>query len=166
MVYIAYSTELNLQICDCAQKRRICRENCKYALDENFHGHFCPPRKAAKFCHPGHMYILRATSVTCLYFRNVLFKLCTLSRLGKSLATVPTIASVRILLKQKLRKPTIENFLAWVWLFWMESFSQKFLASATPFVSLKSLTSFSPPLKILILIFWDIYDTNTFTYLC
>ena len=51
MVYIAYFTELNLQICDYAQKRRICRENCKYALDENFHGHFCSRRKAAKFCH-------------------------------------------------------------------------------------------------------------------
>ena len=53
MVYIAYFTELNLQICDYAQKRHICRENCKYALDKNFHGHFCPRRKAAKFCHPG-----------------------------------------------------------------------------------------------------------------
>ena len=42
MVYIAYFTELNLQICDYAQERRICRENCKYALDGNFHGHFCP----------------------------------------------------------------------------------------------------------------------------
>ena len=52
MVYIAYFTELNLQICDYAQKQRICRKNCKYALNENFHGHFCPRRKAAKFCHP------------------------------------------------------------------------------------------------------------------
>ena len=52
MVYIAYFTELILQICDFAQKRRICRENCKYVLDEHFHGHFCPRRKAAKFCHP------------------------------------------------------------------------------------------------------------------
>ena len=52
MVYNAYFTELNLQICDYAQKRRICRENCKYVMDENFHGHFCPRRKAAKFCHP------------------------------------------------------------------------------------------------------------------
>ena len=52
MVYIAHFNELNLQVCDYAQKRRICRENCKYALNENFHGHFCPRRKAAKFCHP------------------------------------------------------------------------------------------------------------------
>ena len=52
MVYIAYYTELNLQICNYA-KRRICRENCKFALDESFHGHFCPWRKAAKLCHPG-----------------------------------------------------------------------------------------------------------------
>ena len=52
MVYIAYFTELNLQICDYAQKRRICRENCKYAFDENFHGPFCPRQKTAKFCHP------------------------------------------------------------------------------------------------------------------
>ena len=42
-----------MQICDYVQKQRICRENCKYALDESFHGHFCPRRKAAKFCHPG-----------------------------------------------------------------------------------------------------------------
>ena len=36
MVYIAYFTELNLQICDYAQKRRICRENSKYAPDKSF----------------------------------------------------------------------------------------------------------------------------------
>ena len=52
MVYIAYFTELILQICDYAQKRRILRENCKYAFDEKFHGHFCSRRKPAKFCHP------------------------------------------------------------------------------------------------------------------
>ena len=52
MVYIAYFTELNSKIWDYAQKRRICRENCKYALDERFHGHFCPRRKPAKSCHP------------------------------------------------------------------------------------------------------------------
>ena len=56
MIYIAYFTELNLKICDYAQKQRICRENCKYALDENFHDHFCSRRKAAKFCHPGIAY--------------------------------------------------------------------------------------------------------------
>ena len=33
MVYIAYYTELNFQICNYAQKHRICRENSKYALD-------------------------------------------------------------------------------------------------------------------------------------
>ena len=53
MVYIAYFTELILQICDYAQKRHTWRENCKYTLDENFHCHFCSRRKAAKFCHPG-----------------------------------------------------------------------------------------------------------------
>ena len=42
MVYDVYFTELNLQVCDYAQKQRICRKNCKYALDENFQGHFCP----------------------------------------------------------------------------------------------------------------------------
>ena len=52
MVYIAYFTELNLPICDYAQKRRICRENCNCALDERFHGHVCPRRKPAKSCHP------------------------------------------------------------------------------------------------------------------
>ena len=53
MVYIAYFTELNLQICNYAQKRRICRENSKYALGEKFDGHFCPLQKAANFCTPG-----------------------------------------------------------------------------------------------------------------
>ena len=31
---IAYYTELNLKICNCVQKRRICREKYKYALDD------------------------------------------------------------------------------------------------------------------------------------
>ena len=52
MVYIAYFTELILQICDYAQQRRIWRKNCKSAFDENFHCHFCSRRKAAKFFHP------------------------------------------------------------------------------------------------------------------
>ena len=36
MVYIAYHTELDLQICNYAQKWRICRENSKYAPDKIF----------------------------------------------------------------------------------------------------------------------------------
>ena len=36
MVYITYYTESNLQICKCAQKRCVCRENSKYAPDESF----------------------------------------------------------------------------------------------------------------------------------
>ena len=52
-VYIAYHSELNLQICIYEQKRRIYRENSKYLLDENSYGHFCPRRMAANFCHPG-----------------------------------------------------------------------------------------------------------------
>ena len=64
MVYITYFTELNLQICDYAQKRRICRENCKYVLDESLHGHFCPRWKAAKFCHPGN----NDTCTVCFLF--------------------------------------------------------------------------------------------------
>ena len=39
MVCIAYYIELNVQICNYAQKQRICRENSKYAPDENFCGH-------------------------------------------------------------------------------------------------------------------------------
>ena len=31
---IAYYTEFNLQICNYVQKRRICREKYKYALDD------------------------------------------------------------------------------------------------------------------------------------
>ena len=53
MVYITNFTDLILQICDYAQKRRIWRKNCKYELDENFHCPFCSRRKAAKFWHPG-----------------------------------------------------------------------------------------------------------------
>ena len=53
MVFITYYTELDLQICNYMQKRRICRKNSKYALDENFYDHFCPRRKAANFCHLG-----------------------------------------------------------------------------------------------------------------
>ena len=34
MVHIAYHTELNMQIRNSEQKRRICRENRKYAPDE------------------------------------------------------------------------------------------------------------------------------------
>ena len=37
MVYIADYTELNLQVCSYAQKRRICRE---HAPDDNLYGHF------------------------------------------------------------------------------------------------------------------------------
>ena len=52
MAYIACCTELNWQFCNYAAKRRICRENSKYAFDEKVYGHFCPQRKAAIFCHP------------------------------------------------------------------------------------------------------------------
>ena len=52
MVYIAYFTELNFQICDNAQKRRICRQNCKYALDEKKLWHFLPPPKACQVLPP------------------------------------------------------------------------------------------------------------------
>ena len=52
MVCIAYYTEIDWQICKFAQKRRICRENSKYALDEYLYTLFCPRRKAANFCHP------------------------------------------------------------------------------------------------------------------
>ena len=61
-VYSAYFTDLDLQICDYAQKQCICRENCKCVLDKNFHGHFCPQRKAVKICHPA------VTSAKCHYF--------------------------------------------------------------------------------------------------
>ena len=53
------------------QERRICCENCKYALDENFHGHFCPQRKAAKFCHPD-INIIDFESVTQLQGKKIL----------------------------------------------------------------------------------------------
>ena len=80
MVYIAYFTELFLQICDYAQKRRIWCENCKYAFVANFHCHFCSRRKAAKFFHPvrynqkkgGYRGIFReAGEDTGTYFREI-----------------------------------------------------------------------------------------------
>ena len=37
---IAYCSELNLQVCNYAQKRRICRENSEYAPDEDLCGSF------------------------------------------------------------------------------------------------------------------------------
>ena len=49
MVYIAYFTELNSKIWDCAPKRRICRENCKYAFDE---WPFLPPTKNCQVLPP------------------------------------------------------------------------------------------------------------------
>ena len=55
IIYIAEYTELNKN-CNYASKRRFCRENNKYAADENFCGHFCPRRKAANFCHPDYDY--------------------------------------------------------------------------------------------------------------
>ena len=36
MIYIEYYTQLNLQVCNYAQKRRFCRKNSKYAPDEKF----------------------------------------------------------------------------------------------------------------------------------
>ena len=42
MVYIAYYTELNWQICIYAQKRRICYVNSKYAHDQKFLWPFLP----------------------------------------------------------------------------------------------------------------------------
>ena len=76
MVYIAYFTELILQICDYAQKRRIWRENCKYALDENFHCHFCSRRKAAKFCHPSPYPSLLLKDQTQHNHKKILLLIC------------------------------------------------------------------------------------------
>ena len=52
MEYITYYTDLNLQVCNYAQKQRNFGENRRYALDENLYGHFCSRRKAANFGHP------------------------------------------------------------------------------------------------------------------
>ena len=53
----------NLQL---GAKGRICRENSKYALDENFYGHFCPRRKAANFWHlgsPWYIFVIGVMSI-------------------------------------------------------------------------------------------------------
>ena len=52
MVYIEYYTELNLQVWNYAQKRRICGKNSDYAPDKKLYGYFCYRRKVANFCHP------------------------------------------------------------------------------------------------------------------
>ena len=58
IVDIANYSELNLQICNYAHKRRICREKkSRYTLGKRFYGHFCPRRKGANFCHPACTYI-------------------------------------------------------------------------------------------------------------
>ena len=49
-VYCIYT--LYLQICYYAQKLHTCRNNIKYAPDENLYGPFCPRQKAANFCRP------------------------------------------------------------------------------------------------------------------
>ena len=41
------------EFCNYAQKRRICRQNSKYAPVKNLCGHFCRRREAANYCHPG-----------------------------------------------------------------------------------------------------------------
>ena len=45
MVYIAYFTELNLQICDYAQKRRICREKWNMRLTKILMAIFAPDER-------------------------------------------------------------------------------------------------------------------------
>ena len=71
MVYITYYTELNLQIRNYAQKRRICCENSKYALYEFFCGHFCPRRKGCQFLPPCLINTLRRKGG--MYAMNIVF---------------------------------------------------------------------------------------------
>ena len=49
----------NLQICNYAQKPRICRENSKYAPHGKVFDHCCPRRKVANFWHPGCTFLYR-----------------------------------------------------------------------------------------------------------
>ena len=59
MVYITCHSELNLQICNYVEKRRIWCKNRKYVPDEKFYAHFCPCQKAANFCHPADQGLLK-----------------------------------------------------------------------------------------------------------
>ena len=55
MVYIAYFTELKLQICDYSQKRRICREIVNTRLTKIFMAIFAPDERlpsSATLLHP------------------------------------------------------------------------------------------------------------------
>ena len=68
MVYIAYYTELKLQL---HAKRRICRANSKYAPDEFFCGHFCSRWKAA---HPALLLLWIHRQIVRLFCRDTKIK--------------------------------------------------------------------------------------------
>ena len=112
MVYIAYFTELILQICDYAQKRRIdlCiwREN----FDENFHCHFCSRRKAAKFCHP-------EVNLVCCFAAHCLEATAHLSAtISNHVHLIPMSIGVRFSIK-----PCVcFQWVSWERLLWRESF--------------------------------------------
>ena len=73
MVNIAFYTDLqSLQICNYAQKWRICRGNGKYAPNESFYDHLCPRRKAANFCHPGLDQFLDPLTVIIIHFKQLI----------------------------------------------------------------------------------------------
>ena len=105
MVYIAYFTELNLQICNYAQKQRICRKNCKYAFDENFHGHFCPQRKAAKFCHPATRWCHSYSGGDYQYLEDAIAS--EQNQLNKTYQTKLPLPNLTI--QTKLTKPNLQN---------------------------------------------------------
>ena len=98
MVNIAFYAELNFQICNYAQKRRICRENSKYAW-QKFHGHFCPRRKAANFCHPV-VSVTISISITILYM--MANTMCLLHDLSFSASSSYFVININIIKNRHL----------------------------------------------------------------
>ena len=75
MVCFAYYTELNLQICNYAQKRHIGCENCKYTIDKKFYGYFCDiyaplpmPNRVNKGCKMPHPPFSQWPKITFSYW--------------------------------------------------------------------------------------------------
>ena len=65
--YIMHNTESNWQICDYAQKRRICRENCKYVFYGRSPSDYpsCLPKKTKSLNQDRNLGFLKTGSISC-----------------------------------------------------------------------------------------------------
>ena len=92
MVHIAYYTELNLHICNCAQKRRICRENSRYTPDDKFLWAFLPSPKGCDLLPPAILFhkILHKMFTNAGKMRKQQHKMV----LDRSASSTPSLASL------------------------------------------------------------------------